>query len=141
MIEPRDVITMKIPYPSVSDRLAVSAHMYICVDALDVSHSFVKCQSLKPYMLVQETMKHYCDEEPDLRRNPFQKMTRIDCDKLFTVAGVSYDDRMKAKRRTNVSNELFEGVMRELNSDGYETIGLNAVELIRLNPMISSKAE
>ena len=62
MIKEKDAVRMKVPYPSVSDKLALSSHMYICKTVNGTLREFVKCQTLKPYMLMNGTMKHYCDE-------------------------------------------------------------------------------
>lgn len=127
---------MKVPYPSISDKLAVSAHMYICQNADSLYYSFVKCQTLKPYMISNNVIRHYCDEIPDIRRNPFQKVTRIDCDKLFSTKSVKYDDRLKTTIREDVSEELFEDILEELSCDGYDEIAVNETDLMRLNPLI-----
>ena len=86
---------IKVPYPSISGNLAVNAHMYICKETNDPNYSFIKCQTLKPYMLTNNIIRHYCDEVPDINRNRFQVPTRIDCDKLFSTSSVRYHDSLK----------------------------------------------
>lgn len=105
MISPKDVITMRIPYPSIQDGLALAAHMYICRDKSGHHCEFVKCQTLKPKMLTSNLVRHFIDEAPDLTRNPFQKMTRIDCDKLFITESVKFDLRMRTSSRPDISDE------------------------------------
>lgn len=136
MINPKDVIRMKIPYPNISDKLAVSAHMYICKNVKDNVYEYVKCQTLKPKMLTSKILKHFIDEEADILRNPFQKATRIDCDKLFVTSSVQYDDGLKTITRPDVCQELYDIVMKELDEDGNEEIELVEDELISLNSMI-----
>lgn len=136
MINPKDVIRMKIPYPNISDKLAVSAHMYICKNVKDNVYEYVKCQTLKPKMLTSKILKHFVDEEADILRNPFQKATRIDCDKLFVTDSVQYDNGLKTVTRPDVCQELYDTVMKELDEDGNEEIKLNEDELISLNSMI-----
>lgn len=136
MINPKDVIRMKIPYPNISDKLAVSAHMYICKNVKDNVYEYVKCQTLKPKMLTSKILKHFVDEEADILRNPFQKATRIDCDKLFVTNSVQYDNGLKTVTRPDVCQELYDTVMKELDEDGNEEIKLNEDELISLNSMI-----
>ena len=137
MINQRDVIRMKIPYPSVSSELAVSSHMYICYDADRPNYAFVKCQTMKPSQIINNLMKHYCDEIPDINRNPFARPTRIDCDKLFRSSGVDYDDRLVTDRRRSVSEDLFQDVSVQLNADGYCEIRLNENDLVKINPLIT----
>lgn len=127
---------MKIPYPNISDKLAVSAHMYICKNVKDNVYEYVKCQTLKPKMLTSKILKHFVDEEADILRNPFQKATRIDCDKLFVTNSVQYDNGLKTVTRPDVCQELYDTVMKELDEDGNEEIKLNEDELISLNSMI-----
>ena len=71
MIELKDVIRMKIPYPSINARLAANSHMYICRKKEGTYYEYVKCQTLKPYMLYNNIIKHYHDEDADITRNPF----------------------------------------------------------------------
>lgn len=137
MINERDVLRMKVPYPSVDSKLAASSHMYICQNAKSPHYSFVKCQTLKPYMLVNNTMKHYCDEQPDRSRNPFQKVTRIDCDKLFSTHAVSYHDSLKTTIRDDVCVELYRAVERELYEEGYLDIPIHEGDLVKLNVLVN----
>ena len=138
MINEKDVVRMKIPYPSVSDKLALSSHMYICKTVNNTLREFVKCQTLKPYMLINETMKHYCDEQPDITRNPFKRTTRIDCDKLFNTNTVKYDLGLRTDSRKDICQSLYNEVVKELESDGYKNININETELKTLNPLITS---
>lgn len=87
-------------------------------------------------MLSRKMFKHYVDEEAAASRNPFQRTTRIDCDKIFTTEKVLYNDRLKTTIRPDVCQELFEEVMEELNSDGYEEIPMNEEELVGINSLI-----
>lgn len=136
MIKAKDVIRMRIPYPGISDKLAVSSHMYIC-KAASPMYEYIKCQTLKPYMMTKAVFKHYVDEAPDAARNPFQRVTRIDCDKTFTTSGVRYDDRMKTTVRPDVCQELYDKVIAELDADGYDKIALREDELASINTMVA----
>ncbi len=136
MIHEKDVIRMKIPYPGISDKLAVSSHMYIC-KATSPEYEYIKCQTLKPYMMTKAVFRHYVDEAPDAARNPFQRVTRIDCDKTFTTVGVRYDDRLKTTIRPDVCQELYDEVIAELDAEGYVEIGLNADEMVSINAMVT----
>ena len=125
---------MKIPFPSVSSKLACLAHMYICVTSIFPRYEFVKCQTLKPYMLIQNPIENYCDESPDIARNPFTRPTRIDCDKKFTTSGVVYADSLLTERRPDICEELFVQISRKLSSND---VALDEAELVALNPSIS----
>lgn len=127
---------MKIPYPNMNGNLAFKPHMYICKKSDAPLHEFIKCQTLKPYMLNSNIIKHYYDEDPDLSRNPFRHTTRIDCDKLFQTLSVMYNPRLKTGSRPDVCDELFRNLLKELEADGFETININEDELRQLNPLI-----
>lgn len=138
MINTKDVIRMKVPYPSVNAGLAVAAHMYICKTSASPKYEYIKCQTLKPYMLTGTQMTHYRDEQPDITRNPFQRPTRIDCDKVFATSSVEYSDGLKTTNRPDVCDSLFRAVLTELNKDGYSTVNVNETELEKLNVMVTT---
>ncbi len=137
MINQRDVIRMRVPYPDIASELAVSSHMYICKSADGIFYEYIKCQTLKPYMLAKGLFKHFVDEEADISRNPFQRTTRIDCDKLFFSDSVQYDDRLKTTIRPDICPELYDTVADELESDGYETIKMDGDQMAFINPMVT----
>ncbi len=137
MINKKDVIRIKIPYPSVNSGLAQAAHMYICKESANYKYEYVKCQTLKPYMFKNGTMRHYCDEQADLNRNPFEHTTRIDCDKVFATELVKYDELLKTTRRSTVCDELFQKVLAELAVDGYNKEKVNEIELTLLNDLVT----
>lgn len=137
MINIRDVIRMRIPYPNISAELAVNSHMYICKSVNGNVYEYAKCQTLKPKMLASKLFKHYVDEKADILRNPFQRATRIDCDKVFVTDSVRYDDALKTTIRPDVCHELYDMVIGELAADGYDTIKMDENELTKINPMIT----
>ena len=137
MISRRCVVRMKIPFPSINSRLAVLAHMYICRQADSPRYEFVKCQTLKPYMLTGNTIRHFWDEEADIARNPFTHTTRIDCDKTFRTTTVEYDDRSLTISRRDVCEEIIFHVEEELQADGFSIIALNEDELVSINALIT----
>lgn len=127
---------MKVPYPSIADGMAMSSHMYICNKRSGTNYEYIKCQTLKPYMLSYNPMVHYHDEQPDITRNPFTRPTRIDCDKLFITTTLHYDDRLKTSNRPDVCDDLFISVQIKLLEDGYSSIYINEAELKTLNRLI-----
>lgn len=138
MINERNVIRMRVPYPSISSDLAVQAHMYICRTSAHPKYAFVKCQTLKPYMLVNNPIKHFIDEKPDSTRNPFSRTTRIDCDKLFSTEKVNYSDALLTSSRCDICQELHDNIVTELEADGWADVPIdNETELIKLNPLIT----
>lgn len=137
MIKEKDVIRMKVPFPNISDKLAVQAHMYICGNDSSPNYGFIKCQTLKPWMLDNSTMVHYVDEPADITRNPFSHTSRIDCDKFFITTSVTYHDGLKTPSRPDVCQELYDTVKSELIADGYNTIAVNESELVSINSLIN----
>ena len=139
LINKKDVIWMKVPFPDISSGLAVCSHMYICERISGANYGFVKCQTLKPKMIGSKLMRHYIDEQPDITRNPFSRTSRIDCDKLFTTSSVCYSDSMKTTSRPDVCDDLYKSVQRELYADGCSTKHINDSELVSINIHIVMK--
>lgn len=137
MINIRDVIRMKVPFPNISSDLAVQAHMYICRISTHPNYSYIKCQTLKPSMLIKSPMRHYVDEEADSSRNPFTHKTRIDCDKVFSSHNVQYSDSLKTTIRNDVCEQLFSDVEKELLTDGYTDNSINEKNLTKINSLIT----
>lgn len=137
MISAKDVLRLRIPYPSISDKLAISSHMYICKTANATDYEYVKCQTLKPYMLANPIFKHYVDEPADISRNPFQRTTRIDCDKTFSSSGLQYNDKLKTTSRPDICQELYDEIIRELSKDGYDEITMDSNKLMSINPLVT----
>lgn len=88
-------------------------------------------------MLTSNPISHYWDEKPDITRNPFQKLTRIDCDKEFVTSNVRYDDRLKTTIRTDVSQDVMKHVDTELMCDGYISNSILESDLLSLNNLVS----
>ena len=128
---------MRVPYPSVSDGMALNSHMYICRTSGPSCYEFIKCQTLKPYMLINNPMTHYWDESADISRNPFSRTTRIDCDKTFKTYSVTYDDALKTTSRPDVSDNVFNSVEAELLADGFQAIDVPENDLKSLNSLIN----
>lgn len=139
MIKEQDVIRTKAPFPNVSSNLALNAHMYICGKDTAPHYGFIKCQTLKPYML-NKIITHYVDEAADATRNPFSRTSRIDCDKLFVSYAVHYDDRLKTTTRPDIYGELYHKVKKTLTSHNYQTIAMDEEKLVALNALISKIA-
>ena len=84
-------------------------------------------------------MRQYCDEKPDILRNSFKRTTRLDCDKLFTTNEVVYDSALRTIERPDISQDLYDDMVCELEKDGYVVIAVNENELLYLNPLIRRK--
>lgn len=137
MIKRSDVIRIKMPFPHVKSNLAVNSHMYICHCVNGHVTKFVKCQTLKPYMLASTPIQHYWDETPDSNRNPFQRLTRIDCDKEFVTQHVKFDDNLKTTIRPDVCPDVMSHIDYELQCDGYSSHHISDTDLVSLNPLIT----
>lgn len=137
MIDRKDVVTIRIPFPNISSDLAVRSHMYICHHTKQRLKKFVKCQSLKPHMLANKTIKHFIDEVPNLKRNPFSKPTRIDCDKEFYTTNLRYPLSLRTTTRPDVCDNLIQMVELKLGCDGCDSNALNEQEMLQLNSCVS----
>jgi len=115
LINVKDVITLRVPYPDAVSELAKKAHMYICVGVPDPSCELVKCQSFKPYHLITGSAP-VCRivEPPDTTRNPFRHPTVIDLDKLFVATRSLFQDDLKATQ--GISDVLFSDIIANLSA-------------------------
>lgn len=138
MIREKEVIRIRVPFPTVSSQLALQAHMYICKRSETPEYEYVKCQRLKPYMIYNSNMLHYVDEVPDTNRNPFVSPSRIDCDKVFATHTVEYHEDLRTTIRTDVCEDLYRDILAEVNLDGYATVTLDEEELKRLNIKVTA---
>lgn len=136
MINKRDVLTLKIPFPSISSGLAVKAHMYVCQNCIGNNYSFVKCQTKKPYMVGGGVLQNFVEEYPDIQRNPFKNVTIIDCDKLFVTFNVLYDDALKTTSRSNVCEDVMLKINRLLALNQHVSVALDENSLVAINPQV-----
>lgn len=131
---------MRIPYPNIDSNLAVSSHMYICMKN-DTVKEFVKCQTMKPHHLMKnkEPFRRVV-EDANIQRNPFKKKTLIDCDKTFTVKGISIHSDLLTKSRNDVCHNLFSQISRALLHGGLNIHQLEKELLLKLNYKMKSIA-
>lgn len=136
MIKSKDVIRIKLPYPNSNSKLAFTPHMYICISNENGKTSFIKCQSLKPYMFSSNIISSFIDEVPNIERNPFINDTRIDCDKLFCMYGLEFDISLRTNRRPDICDELYNEIMIKLSSHAYKEIEIDRQEILKFNNLI-----
>lgn len=137
LIDIKQVITMKIPFPTISSDLATSPHMYICLEKSELNKTFVKCQTLKPHHLGKNKPPFYrIIEKPNINRNPFRRTTLIDCDKLFLTDNVRISNSLLAEDRKDVCDDLFEDIKSLTNRPTIEKHLLESEILVKLNPKI-----
>lgn len=137
MIKNSDVLRMKIPYPKIDSKLAYQAHMYICYKKEFNDYKFIKCQTLKPYMIGENNpVNNFIDEFPNENRNPFTKHTRIDCDKLFNTSGVWYSDKLLTSIRRDICKELYDELEFKIKNIDISIVKVIEKDLIMLNKFI-----
>lgn len=133
LIKRGDVVALYLPFPTISSDLAVKNHMYICIDnSMTKNKELVKNQTFKPALLTRRLVKNFMIEEPDLARNPFTRPTLIDLDKVFMLDNTVIPTSYLARRRRNVSEELYEEILDYLVQP--RLISLNKSEFMQLNP-------
>lgn len=127
---------MKVPYPTISSKLAYQSHMYICYKKEDTDYKFLKCQTLKPYMLDNTPIKNFIDEIPNKLRNPFKKTTRIDCDKSFNTLNVEYSVELLTEIRKDISKDVHNTINAMIDYNNISIIKVNEDELVSINKYI-----
>lgn len=133
MIDRKDVVWLKVPYPGLDSGLAIQKHKYICHESSGSRKHLVKCQTFKFGLLDEHYIKHLLVRYPNAQENPFRQATVIDCDKLFITDGYVYRKDMLTTGRTDVSDDLIRRIDEELMKGGYEKIYVSNVDLRTLN--------
>ncbi|WP_156646337.1 hypothetical protein [Lentibacillus sp. JNUCC-1] len=138
MIDEKNVIRMRVPFPDIDSGLAARPHMYICLKS-GTQKEFIKCQTFKPRHLFRNKAPHnYLIEDPDIDRNPFYDKTTIDCDKSFGVENVTVDKSLITDKREDVCDALFRGVKHKINHSNFVTNFLDIAPLLTINSKITS---
>ncbi len=134
MINSKDVIRLKMPFPNINSRLAVNSHMYVCYTHVTNNYGLVKCQTFKNRFY---NLQHRIIESKDPTRNPFNHKTLIDCDKLFKLNEIIIPDSLLTITRRNICNELYSKIDSELKMDGYETKVMDSAMVKSVNPDVN----
>lgn len=131
MINVKDVVTLRVPYPDTFSELARKSHMYICIEAFCLYCTLVKCQSFKPYHLATNSAP-VCRiiEQPDIARNPFRHPTIIDLDKVFVATRSLFQDNLKTAQ--GVSDTLLSDIQANVDFN-VARIALTNAELQAVN--------
>lgn len=130
MINKKEVINLKFPFPNIQSGLARKRHMYICKED-EENYSFIKSQTFKPSIL--SYVNNYIIEVSDINRNPFSKKTLIDLDKEFHIKkSISISREALCRRRPDVCDELFEDITLKINSPLHQNLDDDSI--IQLNP-------
>lgn len=120
MISLRDVIWLKVPYPNISSGLALKSHMYICMNSAYGEKEFAKVSSLKPGHLIHPI--HHIVEAPNISRNPFCRVSIIDCDKFLKATGIIFPLTLRTIIRPNISCVLYDLIIEESSFSGIITL-------------------
>lgn len=136
MIDVKDVVRIKLPFPNSTSGLAMSAHMYICLRR-GAEKTMVKCQTMRPTFLSHpHCPKEHIVEEIDISRNPFQSKTLIDCDKVFLINGVEMDLSLLTTSRKDICDPLFSAISRKIQHPRLQNHVINNTDLLALNRLI-----
>ncbi len=129
MVERKEVVWIRLPFPSVSDKLARISHMYICLDRKDDDHWFAKVQTDKPSARIH--MTDFIPEPADKNRNPFRQNSLIDCDKRFLIEDCAISpDAYPVDGRKDVCDDLFDEVSKLIKGKPIENINVDTVHTV-----------
>lgn len=128
-----------MPFPNISSALAISAHMYVCLEDGQDKH-LAKCQTYKPHHLLNNKEPfNYIIENADVTRNPFQRKSIIDCDKKFGISGVTIPTKMRTTVRPDICEPLFTEVVELMNEKNSPIHILPTDGILSLNSDISAR--
>jgi len=137
MIEKKDVIRMRIPFPKTDAKLARKAHMYICIEN-NYPKKFLKCQTETPNRVRSNSPPYqYIKTMPDIHHNPFSSPTLIDCDKSFVMdQDIVISKKLLTTRRRDISAALFTKLIEKIKHDKFTEIVLEAEIVTQMNDKI-----
>ncbi|RIL50873.1 hypothetical protein BUY93_06350 [Mammaliicoccus fleurettii] len=132
MINARDVITLKIPFPTINDTLALQAHMYVCYENSDTK-KLIKVQTYKPLLL--DKVNCYIDSDDFLNEHPFKRRSLIDLDKFFICKDVTIPLTLKVKNKNGtVSKNIYNQIDNMTKGLSLcKSFQINSKELKKLN--------
>lgn len=134
MINSKDVIRLKIPYPNISSNLAMQAHMYICYEVGN-SNKLIKAQTYKP--ILETYVNSFIDSNEYTGEHPFKRRTLIDLDKYFYLTGVMLPISLKVYNNNGrVSDRLFNDITKEtnqLNNCHCENVNIEQLKALNRN--------
>ena len=128
MIDKKDVIRLKIPFPNIDSRLALKSHMYICKKNVNYDKELIKCQTFKPKLIF--LLKNFLKEDPNSLRNPFKNTTIIDLDKIFKINKVIIPLELKTDIKSKVSEDLYKDLLPKCkNPDIFQIDNMSFVKI------------
>ena len=133
MIEKKDVIRMRIPYPNINSDLAKNAHMYICLE--NHPKKFLKCQTSNRHALSKKNPPYqFVKADANINHTPFKRATLIDCDKSFVVnKDIIINEDLLTTRRRDISGKLFDQLKEKINHNDFREVVLDAKTVMQLN--------
>ena len=139
MTKVKDVVRMKVPFPSIQDNLAVRPHMYVCIED-GGNKRFLSCQTKKPSMLSKNKPPFiYIDEAKDITRNPFDHPTLISCDYAFGIGNIHVNSKLLATNRKDVCQELYEEICQTIQHSSFHTKPINKANLLSINGLLQKR--
>lgn len=107
MINQRDVVTIRIPFPDIASTLAVRSHMHICFQP-GIEKQLLKIQTYKHKHDINMPCKNYIILQSNSYEHPCRNKSIIDLDKLFLVNNIRIPRDLLAERpiSENIYNEI-----------------------------------
>lgn len=88
LINPSNVIKLRIPHPDTSAVLAKKTHMYVCAKKEGKSKFLLSCQTFKPHHALKKIPKVILKVESTETGHPFKVPTTISCDTYYKIEQV-----------------------------------------------------
>lgn len=137
MTKVKDVITIKMPFPTIDSNLATYPHMYLCIQE-GLTKELLSCQTKKPMLLLKNRPPYeYVDEQDDINRNPFNKPTLIGCDYSFCLENVRVSSKLLASNRRDICDDAFSNVQEKVKHSKYHKKMVEKSILMELNPLLT----
>lgn len=136
MINLRDVVKIKMPFPDISSELAVTPHMYICCENSGFD-KVVKVQTFKTLLLTK--VNNYLDSDQYVNEHPFNNRSLVDLDKCFNIEKGKLTEKLKVANNNGQISERFHNdiMTNTTNLSTCKVILINTDELISVDRFIN----
>ncbi|MCV3728670.1 hypothetical protein OF376_02690 [Ureaplasma miroungigenitalium] len=105
--------------------------MYICLYKKVDEKQMLKVQTAKP--LLMNMLNHSFLVAPDLKHNPFKKVSLIDLDKVFVLRQIKIPKNLCTSARHDISWALYTQLTTNLQRHPFELYNLNPLIMIICN--------
>ncbi|WP_214819421.1 MULTISPECIES: hypothetical protein [unclassified Exiguobacterium] len=131
MINPSDVVKLRMPHPDTSAVLATKTHMYVCAKKEGTNKFLLSCQTFKPQHALKRVPKVILKIDSSENGHPFKVPTTISCDTYFKIENAILPNTLLCNPAT-LSTDIFSRLKQSLKH-GPSVTTINTQWLFQVN--------